>query len=71
MERNAKAGYDRTRGLYENRNASRSDLDAARAAFESAQASVRSLAKQIELARSQLSYTRLLAPADGEMSAGK
>ena len=60
--RNAEAGYERTRGLYENRNASRSDLDAARANAESARAQLRASSQQLEAARLQLSYTRLMAP---------
>lgn len=62
--RNAEAGYARVRGLYENRNASPNDLDAARAASESASASVSAIEKQLALAYRQLEYTRLKAPAD-------
>lgn len=61
--RNAAANFERMRALYENRNASRNDLDAARAAYESSQASVRALHQQAALARRQLDYTRLNAPA--------
>ncbi len=68
QERNATASYERTRGLYENNNASINDLDRARAAMESAQAQVSSLQKQLELARSQLSYTTLMAPLDGSIA---
>jgi RND family efflux transporter MFP subunit len=60
--RNAAANFERMRALYENRNASRNDLDAARAAYESSQASVRALHQQAALARRQLDYTRLNAP---------
>jgi multidrug efflux system membrane fusion protein len=66
--RNAEANYERVRKLYENRNASRNDLDAARAASESAQAQVQSIEKRLELAKSQLSYTRLAAPASGAIA---
>lgn len=61
-ERNALAAFERTRELYENRNASRSDLDAARAMSESAAALVRASSQQLEAVRLQLSYTRLTAP---------
>lgn len=61
-ERNAQAAFERTRELYENRNASRSDLDTARAMAESAGALVRASAQQLEAVRLQLSYTRLTAP---------
>jgi RND family efflux transporter MFP subunit len=68
QERNAKANYERISQLYERRNASRNDLDAARAASESAIAQVRAVEKQLDLARSQLSYTRLTAPVSGGMA---
>ena len=64
-ERNAEANYDRVRRLYENNNASLSDLDAARAAYESADAQVRAARQRLALARQQLGYTTLRAPADG------
>jgi RND family efflux transporter MFP subunit len=60
--RNAAANFERMRALYENRNASLNDLDAARAAYESSQASVQALQNQAALARRQLDYTRLNAP---------
>lgn len=66
--RNAEANYERVRGLYENRNASRNDLDAARAANESAEALVRASSTRLELARSQRSYTRLTAPNPGAIA---
>ncbi len=66
--RNAEAKYARIRALYENRNASRDDLDAARAGAESARAQVHSIEKRLELARSQLSYTRLEAATDGAIA---
>ncbi len=62
--RNARSEYARVRALYENRNASRNDLDQARATAESARAQVQSEQKGLELARLQLTYTRLLAPAN-------
>lgn len=65
---NARAAYERTRKLYETQNASKSDLDAARAAFSSTKASVASAGKQIEMARSQLGYTRLRSPTAGAIS---
>jgi multidrug efflux system membrane fusion protein len=66
--RNAESNYDRVRALYENRNASLNDLDAARAASESAQASVRASSTRLQLARSQLGYTRLAAPGAGAIA---
>ena len=66
--RSSLSNYDRVRQLYENNNASRSDLDNARAGSEMADASVESAEKQLELARLQVSYTRLRAPAEGAIS---
>jgi RND family efflux transporter MFP subunit len=60
--RNADANYDRTRDLYESQNASRTQLDSARALAESAEAQYRAAAQQVEAARLQLSYSRLTAP---------
>jgi RND family efflux transporter MFP subunit len=68
QSRRADAEYERIRGLYENRNASRSDLDAARAQSESAKAQIDAAHQRVEQARSQLSYTRLRAPAAGSIA---
>lgn len=67
--RNAQANYERIEALYENNNASRSDLDAALASKESAEAQVVSVEKRLELSQLQLSYTRLTAPFDGSIAA--
>jgi RND family efflux transporter MFP subunit len=69
QERNASADYERIRTLYENNNASKSELDAKRALFESATAQVEAATKQLELARLQLSYTNLTSPAAGSIAA--
>ena len=61
--RSAAADYVRVRALYENRNASRNDLDQARASAESSRADVSSNTKELELARLKLGYTRLRSPA--------
>lgn len=66
--RQAESDYDRVRGLYENRNTSKADLDAARAAAESARAQIDASMKRLEQARAQLSYTRLRAPTAGSMA---
>lgn len=68
-QRNADASYDRARDLYENNNASKADLDAARAAAESAAAQVDAAEKRLQRARQQLSYTVLTAPAAGAIAA--
>lgn len=65
---NASSNYLRIRKLYENDTVSKSDLDNARAAYDSAQAQVRSIEKKLELARSRSSYTDLTAPFTGAVS---
>lgn len=57
--RNAQANFERVKGLYENNNVSRNDLDAAREAAESSNAQVRATRKALELARLNVSYTKL------------
>lgn len=68
QERNQSASYDRVRELYENRNASKQDLESARAAYESAVATVESHENRLELARNQLAYTKLKAPIDADVA---
>jgi len=63
-DRRAAANYERTKGLYANDNASLNDLESARAQAESAQAVVGSAAKALEIARLNVSYTKLTAAAD-------
>ena len=60
-QRNASSAYQRTRDLYENQNASKTDLDTARAAFESAEALVAVSQRALEIAQLNESYTRLVA----------
>ncbi|GEM_PF-199967 len=57
--RNAVATFERLKGLYENNNASKHELDAARASAEFSQAQVKAARKGLELAQLNLSYTRL------------
>jgi multidrug efflux system membrane fusion protein len=59
--RRATANYERTKGLYANNNSSLNDLESARAEAESTQAVVRSAGKALEIARLNVSYTRLTA----------
>ena len=63
-DRKAAADYERTKGLYANDNASLNDLDGARAQAESANAMVASASKALEIARLNLSYTKLTADTD-------
>ncbi len=62
--RNAAVNYERIKGLYETRSASRTELDAARAASESTNALVSAAARAVELAKLNLSYTSLGAGQD-------
>jgi len=63
-DRRATANYERTKGLYANSNASLNDLESARAQAESASAVVRSAGKALEIARLNISYTKLKADTD-------
>ncbi|MGB0678887.1 MAG: efflux RND transporter periplasmic adaptor subunit [Polyangiales bacterium] len=67
-ERNAAANYRRTRALYENDNASKQDLDVAQAGAQSAAMQVSAARQRLQLARRQLGYTRLVAPAAGQIA---
>lgn len=67
-KRNAESNYERVRRLWENNNAALSDLENARAGFESAEAAVQSLQNQVSLAVQQLGYTRLTAPVAGAIA---
>ena len=67
--RNADARYGRVRSLYENNSISRSELDSARAAAEQARASVQLLERQLEQAKLQVTYTRLMAPSNCSVAA--
>jgi len=63
-DRRAAANYERTKGLYANDNASLNDLESARAQAESAGAQVGSASKALEIARLNISYTKLTADTD-------
>ena len=65
---NAEADLRRVRSLYENDNASRTDLDAATAAADSAAAQVESVAQRLDLVRRQVDYTHLTAPVAGAIA---
>ena len=66
---NAEASYKRVQDLWQNDNASASDLDAARARAVSAHENVISAKKSLELMELQLSYTELKAPVEGAIAA--
>jgi multidrug efflux system membrane fusion protein len=63
-DRRAAANYERTKGLYANENASLNDLELARAQAESARAVVGAASKALEIARLNISYTKLTADTD-------
>ncbi len=66
--RNAQSTFLRTRELYANRTASKSELDQARAGAETSEAGVRAASKQVQLAEQQKAYTRLIAPVAGSIA---
>ncbi len=66
--RNAEAAYSRARSLYEEKSASKQDLDTARMASESTNAVAQVSEKQLEQARLNLSYTKITAPMDGAIA---
>ena len=63
-KRNAEANYQRLRNLYENNNASRNELDSARANAESTDAQVKANQKALEIAELNVEYTKLIANND-------
>ena len=66
---NADADLRRVRNLYENDNASRTDLDGATTASDLAAAQVESASQRLDLVRRQLGYARLTAPVAGAIAA--
>ena len=69
LSENAAADLRRAWALYENDNLSRTDLDAAVAAADSAAAQVEAVAKRLERAQRQVRYATLAAPAAGVIAA--
>ena len=67
--RAAEVSYQRMRRLYENRSISPQELDDARGKAETTKAQQSAEAQAVSLARTQLSYCELKAPADGEIAA--
>jgi multidrug efflux system membrane fusion protein len=63
-DRRAAANYERTKGLYANDNASLNDLESARAQAESSGAQVGAASKALEIARLNVSYTKLKVDTD-------
>lgn len=64
----ARSEIERARQLYEANNVSKGELDAAEAAFKSAQAFHEAAAKGAELAAQQLGYCVLTSPVDGRVT---
>ncbi|MEO1334068.1 MAG: efflux RND transporter periplasmic adaptor subunit, partial [Myxococcota bacterium] len=65
---NADANYQRIRRLYETRNTSRQDLDAARTQRDTARSANVAAAETVQRIKRQLEYTRLEAPAAGTIN---
>lgn len=61
----AKSVFERTAALYENNNVALQDFERAKTAYESSRAGLNSAERGLQLARSQISYTKLKAPMDG------
>jgi RND family efflux transporter MFP subunit len=64
----ARKSYARIRPLYEERIASKANMDAAKAKHDSAEAQKNSVTEALKLSRKQLAYTRLKAPLEGDIS---
>lgn len=64
---NAKAQYGRTKTLYKTKDVSAAKLDEARAANDSAQATVSEMKALLDLAQKDLEYTTIVAPMDGKI----
>jgi len=62
---NATSSYQRVKKLYIDQNVSQSELDNAKAFYNSMKAKVSRAKEQLEFAKLQLSYTSLKAPQDG------
>ncbi|ANM30240.1 hypothetical protein ABI59_12590 [Acidobacteria bacterium Mor1] len=67
--RNAESDLERIRGLWENNNASQTELDQATAGFQSARAAVDAAQQSLESVKRQLSYSALRAPVGGSIAA--
>lgn len=66
--RNAESELERTRGLYEDQNASKGDLDRVLAAYQSTRALVDAAEQTLASERRRVSYTELRAPVDGSIA---
>lgn len=64
----AASNYNRVERLWENRNASKNDLEAARYGTDSAIAQVQAARSRLEQAQSQLSYASLRSPGEGAVA---
>ncbi len=71
QEITARSNYERVRQLYENRSASKRDLEQARSQYESASATVERQQNLSDLAQLQFSYTKLTAPLGGSIGSRK
>lgn len=65
---NAYNTYIRTRNLYINDSAAKSDLDAAKADYEASIASIKAIKAKIRFSKLNERYTNLIAPANGSIA---
>ena len=66
---NAASSFQRTKQLYETNNASLSEYEQAKTQFSNAESSYEISLKRLDLQKSQISYTRIIAPMSGVISA--
>lgn len=64
---NAKAQYDRTKTLFKTKDVSEAKLDEAKAANDSAVATVAEMKALLDLAKKDLEYTTIVAPMNGKI----
>ncbi len=64
---NAKAQYERIKTLFKTKDVSAAKLDEAKAAHDSAEATVAQMKASVDLAKKDLEYTTIVAPMDGKI----
>ncbi len=65
---NAASSFERTKQLYETNNSSLSDYERAKTSFANAESSYEISLKRLDLQKSQISYTEIIAPMNGVIS---
>ena len=65
---NSKSNLDRYKRLYETNNASLSDYENAKSSYSNAESNFKSAKRALQLQKSQIEYTEIIAPMDGIIS---